>query len=380
MKKNILILTADAGFGHRRAAEALEAAFADVCGEGCQVYVLNPLHDPAIPDLIKMLESSYDAVVTDDPTLYQLAYSATDAPVVAQLMQRATTIVLNDTLTDWVKTYQPDAILTTYPAYTYAALRATRKSKRHIPVNVVVTDLIDVHSVWFQPGADCTFVPSGYVYRQALENGLPKERVRLSGLPVHPQFYREKRDRRALREALGWDPQMITALIVGSPRTRQTSGIAHLLDRSGLPLQIVAISGGDPETEAELAKSQWRGKVHIYGLVKNMPELMHASDFIICKAGGLIVSEALACGLPLILYEALPGQEVGNVRYVVESGAGVWSPGPIGVLTTAYAWLSSGRAELDKYRAAATRTGKPRAAYDIAEAILKQIEGVAAQG
>ncbi len=377
VRKNILILTADAGFGHRRAAEALEAAFADVCGEGCQVYVLNPLHDPAIPDLIKMLESSYDAVVTDDPTLYQLAYLATDAPVVAQLMQRATTIVLNDTLTAWVKTYRPDAILTTYPAYTHAAVRAARKAERPIPVNVVVTDLIDVHSVWFQADADCTFVPTGHVYRQALENGLPKERVRLSGLPVHPQFYREKRDRKTLREALGWDTEMITALIVGSPRTRQTAGIARLLDRSGLPLQIVAIGGGDPEIEAELAKLQWHGKVHIYGLVKNMPELMHASDFIVCKAGGLIVSEALACGLPLILYEALPGQEVGNVRYVVESGAGVWSPGAIGVLATAYAWLSSGRAELEKYRAAAARTGKPRAAYDIAEAVLKQIEDIA---
>jgi 1,2-diacylglycerol 3-beta-galactosyltransferase len=114
--------------------------------------------------------------------------------------------------------------------------------------------------------------------------------------------------------------------------------------------------------------------VKTYGLVNNMPELMRASDFIVCKAGGLIVTEALACGLPLILHEALPGQEVGNVRYVVDNGAGVWSPGPIGVLTTAYAWLTGDETALAKCRRAAKHLGKPRAAYDIADWVCRQAE------
>jgi hypothetical protein len=62
------------------------------------------------------------------------------------------------------------------------------------------------------------------------------------------------------------------------------------------------------------------------------------------------------------------------VRYVVEHGAGVWSPGPIGVLTTAFAWLAKDRSELEKCRAAAVRVGKPRSAFDVAERVLKQID------
>jgi 1,2-diacylglycerol 3-beta-galactosyltransferase len=126
--------------------------------------------------------------------------------------------------------------------------------------------------------------------------------------------------------------------------------------------------------ENELKTTEWQGNVHTYGLVSNLPEMMHAADFIVCKAGGLIVTEALACGLPLILYEALPGQEVGNLRYVVESGAGAWSPGPLGVLTTAYAWLGGDQDELHKARNIARHIGKPRAAYDIADWIMKQTE------
>jgi 1,2-diacylglycerol 3-beta-galactosyltransferase len=372
-KSTILILTSDAGFGHRRAAEALEAALVKSHGEHCRVEVVNPVQDPALPDMIKMIETGYDDYVIDDPALYQLAYSATDAPMVAQLLQRVSTTVMNKTLTKLVADFHPDVIVTTYPAFTQAAIHAARKMEQPVPVDVVVTDLIGVHSLWFHQGASMTFAATGNVYRQALDNGLSKSQVQLTGLPIHPHFADKVRDRVKLREALGWDTEMMTVLIVGSARSRQSAGIARLLDRSGLPLQVVAVSGGDVETDEELKNSHWKGVVKTYGLVHNMPDLMRASDFIVCKAGGLIVTESLACGLPLILHEALPGQEVGNVRYVVDNGAGTWSPGPIGALTTAYAWLTGDGTALEKCRKAAKHLGKPRAAYEIADWICRQI-------
>jgi 1,2-diacylglycerol 3-beta-galactosyltransferase len=373
--KKILILTSDAGFGHRSAAEALELAVNEAHGDCCTAEIVNPLHDSSIPDLIKMLETGYDDVVVEDPTLYQLAYTASDAPVVASLLQSVTTTVLEQTLTKIVSAHQPDLIVTTYPAFTQAALQATQKAECPAPVDVVVTDLINVHSLWFHQKASLTFAPTGAVYRQALEQGLPKGKVQLTGLPVNPQLARETRSKAELRMALGWEPDLTTVLVVGSSRTRQTAGLTRLLDNSGLALQIAVVSGGDPDIEAELRATAWKGVVHTYGLVRNMPELMHASDFVICKAGGLIISESLACGLPVILYEALPGQETGNVRYVVENGAGAWSPGPIGALTTTYAWMSNNEAGLKKVQAAARHLGKPRAAYEAAKWLQKQIKG-----
>jgi len=371
---NILILTSDAGFGHRRAAEAIKAALEQRLCPASRVTIANPFQDPGLPELLKQIEGGYDDIVTDDPTLYQLAYAATDAPMVAKLIQDVATTTLIRTMRKMIALEKPDVIVTTYPAYTQAAIRATRELGEHIPVDVVVTDLVNVHSMWFHEGAALTFVPTGHVYRQALEQGVAKSKVELTGLPVDPQFYLERRDRQTLRRDLGWDSSKVTALIVGSARSGQTAQIARLLDRSGLDLQVVALSGGDQQTADALAASEWKGLVHIYGLVRNMPELMRASDFIVCKAGGLIVTESLASGLPLVLYEALPGQEVGNVRYVVESGAGVWSPGPIGVLATAYAWLAGDRREMEQCRAAAQKVGKPRAAFDVAERIVKQLQ------
>jgi 1,2-diacylglycerol 3-beta-galactosyltransferase len=265
-------------------------------------------------------------------------------------------------------------IVTTHPSFTKVAIRARRQINNSAPVYVAVTDLSNVHALWFNKEADITFVPTGNVYKLALDNGLEKTKVRLSGLPVHPAIARETRDKAAIRRALGWDETMITALIVGSTRSREISSIAQLLDRSGLDLQIGVVAGGNTEVEQELRAMRWKSPTHIFGFVNNMPELMHATDFIVCKAGGLIVTEALACGVPMILHDALPGQEMGNARYIADNGAGAWAPGPIGVLTTAYAWLAKDRAELNRCSAMARKIGKPRAAYDIAGAILRAIE------
>lgn len=371
--KQILIMVLDAGFGHRKAAEAVEAAINEVYGDQCRVNVVNPLQADDLPGLIKRMEQDYDTVVTDDPELFMLAYAATNAPVVARLIHDVTTTVLDQTITDLFRTYRPDLIVATHPAFAKAIMWASQKMQQPTPINVVVTDLTEVHSLWFNKNADLTFVPTDQVYQQALDHGLSEEKVFLSGLPVQPAIAHEKRDKAAIRKSLGWEVDLTTGLIVGSVRTGQTAAVTQLLDRSGLGLQLAAVAGGDQETEQELRATEWKGVTHVYGMVKNLPEMMHAADFIVCKAGGLIVSEALACGLPLILYEALPGQEIGNLQYVVDNGAGAWSPGAIGALTTAYAWLSGDQTELDKVRAAARRIGKPRAAYDIAEQIFNQI-------
>ena len=51
--------------------------------------------------------------------------------------------------------------------------------------------------------------------------------------------------------------------------------------------------------------------------------MMRAADVLVGKAGGLTVSEALAVGLPLIIYNPVPGQELYNVDFLVNYGAGL---------------------------------------------------------
>jgi len=172
MPKKILILTADAGFGHRKAAQAVAEALEDLYGSECEVKIINPVEDPDIPKYLKQAESGYDKLVTEDPRLYLLSYNATDLPSVSGTMQDLFAVTLHKALNKIFDLFQPDFVVTTYPVYIQAAIRVMRERGVEGRIGVVITDLIDVHDLWFHKKAAITFASTQQVYQQAMKRGL----------------------------------------------------------------------------------------------------------------------------------------------------------------------------------------------------------------
>ena len=50
---------------------------------------------------------------------------------------------------------------------------------------------------------------------------------------------------------------------------------------------------------------------------------MQIADLIITKPGGLTVSEALACNLPMAIFNAIPGQEEENAEFLIDNNMAV---------------------------------------------------------
>ncbi len=373
-EKRILILTSDAGFGHRSAAQAIESALTELYGEQCQCKVANPTDSDDSPDLIQKLENEYDEMVLQSPLLYELSYYTLDTPLVSDMVRAVAGKMFHDVMCSLFVDYKPDAVVSTYPFHARAVASVAEELAVDCPMAVVITDLTDVQSLWYSPSATMHFVPTPAVREQAYKNGIPATRVRVTGIPVNPGIPRETRNPTVLRKALGWRIEQPTCLIVASPRTREMVRVTALLER--IPeLQIAMVCGGNSQLYNELKERRKQSNLHLYNWVDNMPQLMKASDFIVSKAGGLIVSESLACSLPMILAEALPGQETGNVQHVVENQAGAWAPGPIEVLTTTINWLKNDRKLLKISRENASRLGKPQAAYDIAKNLWGLTQG-----
>ncbi|MFN2305102.1 MAG: glycosyltransferase, partial [Anaerolineales bacterium] len=108
----------------------------------------------------------------------------------------------------------------------------------------------------------------------------------------------------------------------------------------------------------------------IYDFVDFMPKLMRAANMIVCKAGGLIVSEALASGLPLMLIDFLPGQEKGNADFVIENKAGALCLTGKDVLRTLSDWLRVDMKRLHEIAQNAANLVPPDAATKIASLAL----------
>ena len=200
-----------------------------------------------------------------------------------------------------------------------------------------------------------------------MQAGLIPERLKIIGIPVHPELAKGKQDRASIRKVLERDPELFTVLAVGSKRVENIYESLHALNHSGLPLQLVVVAGGDDGLYQRFEQVEWHREAHLYNFVTDMATLMRASDCVLGKAGGLTVSESLACGLPLILINVVPGQETGNAEYVTHGNAGDLAPDPVGVLDTLCHWLEKG-GEMYKTRSKNARSlGRPQAAYEAAE-------------
>lgn len=369
--KRVLILTADAGFGHRSAANAAADALAEQYGEQVAVHIVNPLDDRRVPPFLRDVQSDYDKIVTQMPDFYKLNYQLSDSPVPAAVLERALTVILIRIIRSIVKQYQPSVILSTHhfymaPLNAYIALRNLK-----ILSLTVITDLTNVHRLWFNQGADLTFVPTLEAYQQGLASGMSAERMSVTGIPVRPAFAKEQRPKRTIRAEFGWATEPVTVLVVGSKRIKNLMGYLHLLDHSGLPFQFVLVAGGNDKLYAEFKSAGWHRITYIYNYVTNMPQLMRAADLIVCKAGGLTVTESLACGLPMLFTDVTPGQEEGNARYAIQHGAGEWAKNPTQALEILFHWLDRDHKQLDERARMATSLGQPRAAFTVADLAWK---------
>lgn len=372
--KRILVLTGDAGLGHRSAANAIAAALKQQYGRRCTVEIVNPLDDERVPAFLRDSQADYDRMVQDMPGLYELGYQASDAAVPGALIEAALTVMLYVVMRDLIRDWRPDAIVTTYPTYQAPVGAVKMVEGLDVPLITVVTDLVTVHRIWFSRAADLCIVPTGAARETALGFGPSQDQVEVIGIPVGLEISNEKRDRAAIRAELGWQDDLATLLVVGGKRVSHLEGVLRALNHSGLPLQLSVVGGGDKAAYHTYQGVEWHVPAHVYGFVDNMPTLMHAADATMCKAGGLIVTESLACGLPLLLVDVLLGQEEGNADYVIRGGAGERVSDPVDALVTLYHWLDRKGALLDELTQNAVRLGRPCAAYEIGERVWAMAE------
>lgn len=364
--KRILILTADYGYGHRSAANAIATALKETYGPACRVDIVNPLDDPRAPAFLREDQSHYDRLVREMPELYKLGYEVSELRVAGRLLNTSWTLMLFNALRSIVRKKKPDVIICTYLFYQGILSAVFALEKQRIPLLTVVTDLATVNRLWFHPAADLCLTPTQTVYDLALEAGLPAEKLRITGIPVRPELGKELPDRAALRAGLGWDPELFTVLAVGSKRVERLYESVRALNHSGLPLQLAVVTGGDEAQFQRFQDTEWHRPAYVYNYVSEMGSFMRAADCILGKAGGLTVAEALACGRPLILIDIIPGQETGNAEHVIAGEAGVLACEPVEVLEAACHMLEKDRQMYQRMAHNAHRLGRPQAAYEVA--------------
>ncbi len=372
-KKRFLIITSDAGYGHRSAAVSVSKALEVLFPGQVDCQVTNPIQETDTPTVMKPIEKGYDLSVRYGPGLYRLSYEVSDSRFMSEMVEGALGIILQKILTEAIASFKPDAILNTNLMFNKPIGKALQEFDRYIPAYTVVTDLADVHSLWFAPEPDLFFLANEWVKVKALENGVPEEKLVISGIPVSPDFALNQVDKQALRGSLGLAPDRLTVLFVGSGRVSNLEEYLEALEGIDAPVQAAVIAGGNDGLYKALIGRSFNFPLEVRNFERNVPQWMMAADVLVTKAGGLIVSEGLAAGVPILLIDYLPGQEEGNVRYLLshQAGALVQNVGEFRAMMRY--WLANGDKNLLRAAQASASVGHPEAAMTVAKALWEAV-------
>ncbi len=131
--------------------------------------------------------------------------------------------------------------------------------------------------------------------------------------------------------------------------------------------QLIIVAGRNAALQQQLKTTTWEIPTQLYGFASNMPELMGVSDVLVTKAGPGTLSEAFIAGLPVIISGFIPGQEEGNVHYVLEHQAGAYAPDPAKIVSLVQEWLQPDDDTLSQMAANAAALARPQAATIIAQ-------------
>ena len=344
----ILIIHASAGAGHTKAAEALFNAVQK--SSGVQALIVDAL-DYTNPFYKKIYQKTYALLVTKFPWAWGFFFWLVDLKFLrktVKCLRRLVNHLNSRPLERFFRREQFDWVFSTHFFSNEVVASLKRKGVIYPQIVSVVTDF-DVHSIWLNDGIDYYTAACDWTKEKFLSFGIPAEKILVSGIPTDERFSKEK-DKARLRRQLGLQENIFTVLVAtGSFGIGPIEKIIQALE----DFQVIVVCGHNkalyerlltivpPKQQLirEQSSRYWlaqhdlvkkkpvsrpsfkHGKV--CGLVNNMDELMAASDCMVTKPGGLSISEALVSSLPLIFFNAIPGQETRNIQVLKRYGIGI---------------------------------------------------------
>lgn len=380
--RKVLILSASAGTGHIRAAEALEKVFRQQPGVG-EVRNIDALRftNKLFRDFYSKL---YIQLVQKAPTILGIVYNSMDEPWKTDRMRLMLDRLNTGPLERFIAKFKPDITVCTHFLPSEIISYLIGKGKLNARLSIVVTDL-DVHAMWLCRTFHRYFVAleESKVHLQVL--GLPADHITVSGIPIDPAFGRLE-NRTALRLEAGFDPKLPVFLISGGALgVSPAAGVLDGLSRLRHPAQAVVVCGKNPELRANLEKQARAIEAatpgltfKILGYTEEMHRWMQMSDLFIGKPGGLTTAESLASGLPMVIVAPIPGQEERNSDHLLEKGIAL-KCNEFTTLAYKIDGLLDQPAQLQAMREKALAYSRPHAAATIVDSLLNHPVQEAAQ-
>ncbi len=372
----VVIIHATLGSGHVTAANAIRDALAE---RGMHDVVTADVFDFGNKLFKRLVTRTYARLSEQAPMLWKTVYDSTDLTDMKQVTAANRLRVESERpfvtkLDDFVRANAPEIVVGTHFIPVEVLVAERKVGKINQPVYEVITDYM-AHSNWIHEGIDGYFVANDLTRDSMVGLGVPADSIHVTGIPIKPSLAQPKTMAEArARHDLTPDEKVITLFGAALAPAKVHTIVDQLLASDIRGTLYVATGRSEDLMEALEGFSDGKTlRLRKLGFVDYVDDLIVASDLVISKAGGLITSEVLARGTPMVVFDPIPGQEEWNADYVVGEGAGVQLRIADMVAPTVLAILRNPE-RLAVLRHGAECTGRPRAALDIADHILERLK------
>ncbi len=325
----ILIISSDTGGGHRSAAAAIVAGIQNVVeGDSYAIRVVRAVEESH--HITAKMVALYNWMLRNKQHWMKYLYWAVNRfrPETREFFQSRCIGFVRELFERWC----PHIVVSVHPLTQHIFARVLKELglADRIPLVTVVTD--PYYGFW--KGWACDDVrlylcATEDARRQLIDYGIAPERIKVSGMPVHPKFsFPGDQAARVARTALGLDADKFTVFVnAGWEGGGNIPNIFRELVRGELDMQAIFLAGKNEalKSEAETLAAEAKFPIKVIGYSDEVEKLLGAANVMISKLGGLSTFEALSCRVPIIAdgtTQPMP-QEAGTVNLIVKSGAAV---------------------------------------------------------
>lgn len=354
--------------GHRQATVAIQKTLKSFLPDA-EIMSINGF-EYTYPILEKVVNKAYMGVIKRAPKIWDRMYDNPKLVKRSKLIKEFLNKKSHKKLHRLFESFNPDTVICTqaFPCGMVADYKTTNQCSFNLIG--VLTDFAP-HAYWLNPGVDYYIVPSEDAKKRFIQHGIPADAIKVFGIPIRMKFA-DKITKLEAAQRLGLDPQVPTVLIMGGGQgLGPIKKVVQSLIKLPKFMQLIVIAGVNVKLMDWLKKLQDKTdrKLLIYDYANNVHELMDASTLIVTKPGGMTTSESLAKGLPMIIVNPIPGQEIHNTEFLMKKGIALRVDDVEDIAQEVQDLLLSPQ-RLSAMSKAAYEQGRPYAAKDIAELVV----------
>lgn len=317
-----LILSVAAGGGHANAAEAVKS-FLQMDDSHSEVKIIDTLKY-INPMIDKVVIGSYLKTLKVTPALFGKLYYYAESDYGISSVSTKFNEIMASKLLPLIEEFQPQIVVCTHPFPTEMLSIMKTKYNIAIPAVSILTDYAP-HSFWLHPCIDAYIVSNTDMINDMAGRGIPKETIYPLGIPVKPSF-NIKFDRNETLKELGFYADKTTILIMGGSlgMGKITRVYEELIKIKG-DIQVIVITGKNKKLYSELLELSKNSSktTKVISYTDKVNKYMQAADLLLTKPGGLTITEALICQVPLGIFSPIPGQEEKNSQFLLNHNLAV---------------------------------------------------------